>query len=142
MVVSIVNTGLLWRDARRRREPFVSPGMKLALRAMVPGFVAGGLCTLIEGGPVLTAMLWVLCYGLSLLSASHFAPGSIQWLGRAFFAAGCGMLIASNPVLDRFPELNRFGMASPIMGLTFGVFHLVYGVCIFSCGRADKNPTP
>jgi hypothetical protein len=141
---STVNVWLLWRDARRRGEQFVSPGMKLALRAMVPGLLAGGVATLIEGddGPALTAALWVLCYGLSLLSASHFAPKSIQWLGRAFFVAGASLLIARGPMVDPVREVNQVELASLIMGLTFGVFHLIYGLCILSCNRANKNRTP
>jgi hypothetical protein len=141
-VTAAVNAGLLWNDARRRGDPFVSPGMKVALRAMVPGLIAGGSCTLIDadGGAPLTATLWVLCYGVSLLSASHFAPKSIQWLGRAFFAAGALTLLAAAFALNQWRGTNQPAVAHLIMGLTFGLFHLVYAVLVWPRGAVSARP--
>ncbi|MEA3206997.1 MAG: hypothetical protein QOE70_54 [Chthoniobacter sp.] len=130
LVTTAANFWLLWRDAARRSEPFVSPGMRLALRAMLPALFGGGLCILIagEGGWALTATLWVLLYGISLLAASHFAPKSICWLGRAFFVAGAGLLI-SNALSHWLGGPNQVAVAHAIMGATFGLFHLVYAAC-------------
>ena len=142
LVTAAVNAGLLWNDARRRGEQFVSPGMKVALRAMVPGLIAGGLCTLIDGdgGAPLTATLWALCYGISLLAASHFAPKSIQWLGRAFFVAGACTLLAAALAFDHWRGTNQLAIAHLIMGLTFGCFHLVYAALAWPRGAAAAKP--
>lgn len=132
-LTSVANFFLLHRDAARRGEPFVSPGMRLALRAMLPGFLGGGLCLFVAGaiGPALLAALWVLFYGISLLAAAHFAPKSICWLGRAFFAAGAALL-GSGVWFGGDPHV--------IMGATFGVFHLVYAACTWP--RRAAAPVP
>ncbi len=127
----IANLWLLYSAAVRRREAFVSPGMRLALKAMLPGLLAGGACILIEGdgGFPLTASLWVLCYGVSLLASGHFAPKSICWLGRAFFLTGV-LLIASGALfLDWWRGANQLAVAHGIMAGTFGLFHLIYAAC-------------
>ena len=133
-LTAIANFWLLRRDAARRDEPFVSPGMRLALRAMLPALLGGGLCVFVAAavGPALLASLWVLFYGVSLLAASHFAPKSICWLGRAFFVAGAVMLVGGAWVQ---------GNAHVIMGATFGLFHLLYAACTWP-RRADRGGTP
>lgn len=126
-LTSGVNLALLAREAERRGEPFVSPGMRLALRAMLPALVGGGVSTLpFSARPEWLATFWVLFYGISLLAASHFAPKSICWLGRTFFVAGVFLLI--------WLSLTRAGLsfepvAHSIMGATFGLFHLIYAAC-------------
>lgn len=124
------NLLLLWRDAQRRDELFVSPGMRLALRAMLPALLAGALCTLIrsEAGWTLIAALWVLLYGVSLLAASHFAPKSICWLGRAFFLAGSILLVGA-AWADWWRDADQVIVAHWMMAGTFGVFHLIYAAC-------------
>ncbi len=130
-VTSAVNLWLLRRNAHRRGEPFASPGMRLALRAMLPALLAGGLCTTISAhcGWPLIASLWVLFYGVSLLAASHFAPRSLCWLGRVFFLAGSILLVLLAFRADAPPPIYPAVMAHLIMGATFGIFHLVYAAC-------------
>lgn len=137
-ITSLANFELLRRDAARRGEPFVSAGMRLALRAMAPALVAGGLCITVhgEGGWALVASLWALLYGVSLLAASHFAPRSICWLGRAFFVAGAGLLLVADPVFDWWRGANQTLVAHVIMGTTFGAFHLVYAAFTWPRGTA------
>ncbi len=132
-ITGVINFVRLWRDAARRREPFVSPGMRLALRAMLPALLGGGLCTFVSGviGQRLLASLWVLFYGVSLLAASHFAPKSICWLGRAFFTSGALLLICGPPFLDSVGQVDENADAFWIMGSTFGLFHLIYAACVW-----------
>ncbi len=141
-ITAAVNATLLAIEARRRRDAFVSPGMKVALRAMVPGLLAGGLCTLVatDGRAPMTATLWVLCYGLSLLSASHFAPKSIQWLGRTFFVAGALLVITATLGLDHWRGTNQTATAHLIMGATFGVFHLIYAALVWPRSTVAARP--
>lgn len=126
--VSGVNLWLLARDAARRGEAFVSAGMRLALRAMLPGLLAGGFVAVpLARAPLWVASFWVLSYGLSLLAASHFSPKSICWLGRAFFVAGVSLFLAvAIPGIASCLGEFRTASAHGIMGATFGVFHLVY----------------
>jgi hypothetical protein len=128
VLTGVVNLWLLRRDSIRRDEPFVSPGMRLALRAMLPAIIGGGLCAVVlaQGGCALLASLWVLFYGISLLAASHFAPKSICWLGRAFFVAGALLLLAGTLIFEGWRGFHETAIAHAIMGVTFGLFHLIY----------------
>ncbi len=141
-VTSLANFELLRRDAARRSERFVSPGMRLALRAMAPALVAGGISTAVrgDGGWAVVACLWVLFYGVSLLAASHFAPRSICWLGRAFFLAGSTLLLAAEPVFDLWRGSDQTTAAHIIMGATFGGFHLIYAALAWPRRAAGSAP--
>jgi hypothetical protein len=129
-ITSAVNLWLLRRDAHRRGEAFVSPGMRLALRAMMPALMVGGLCLFLQadGGAPMLVSLWLLLYGVSLLAAAHFAPNSIRWLGRVFFCTGA-LLLGSASVFDWWRGANQELIAHVLMGATFGVFHLIYAAC-------------
>ena len=130
VLTSAINLFLLRRDAERRGEEFVSQRMLLAIRGMLPAMIGGGLCVFIaaDGGWPSIVSLWVLFYGISLLAASHFAPKSICWLGRAFFVAGA-LLILGGAWLDDWRGTNELAVAHWMMGATFGVLHLVYAAC-------------
>jgi hypothetical protein len=128
-----VNGWFLSRDASRRGEPFFSTGMKVALRSVLPSFLLAALATaLLVEYPATLYVLWCLCYGLGLLAAAHFAPRSLGLLGRAFWVAGMGgVLILARTIHE--PALSpvvQFVM-SHFMGLTFGLFHLVYAACVW-----------
>ena len=140
VIVGVVNLALLARDAGRRGEPFVSSGMRLALRAMLPAMLGGGVVALpFSSAPALVASLWVLFYGIGLLAASHFAPKSICWLGRAFFAAGF-LLFASMWLDALWLRVSDFALAGHfIMGATFGLFHLIYAGCTWPRGGAVRS---
>ncbi len=139
VVITTANFILLARDAARRAEPFVSPGMKLALRAMLPGLLAGGVLGLAFSSttPQISAAIWTLLYGVSLLAASHFAPKSICWLGRAFFFAGVALfaLFAVGGPWEGNPLLS----AHAAMGSTFGLFHIVYAALTWPRGGAGAD---
>jgi hypothetical protein len=114
--------------------------MRLALRAMLPGLFGGGVVTLLifALGPALVVSLWVLFYGISLLAASHFAPKSICWLGRAFFVAGVALLAGGFVVVADVERGSQFLAAQDIMGGTFGLFHLIYAACTWPRGAGTR----
>ena len=133
-LTAAINTWILWRDAKRRGDQFVSPGMKLALKALLPSVCAGAFVTLwfaTSGIPVCLPIFWMLFYGTGLLATSHFAPRSIAILGWAFmlasFAVGtfffCGPWVFERQFFYSLPS------ASLLMGATFGLFHLIYAGC-------------
>lgn len=140
-VTGVANLWLLRRDALRRGESFFSAGMRLALRAMLPALIAGGLClsAVAEGSTLVLASLWSLLYGVSLLAAAHFAPRSIRFLGRVFFCTGAALIFGGNFIFDWWRNGNQTLVAHLIMGATFGLFHLFYAACAWPrrpAGRA------
>ena len=129
------NFRFLWLEARRRGAPFWSPGMRLALQAVLPSYLLAAVATSF-GGSVLSPAdfarfaipIWIICHGLALLATSHFAPRSLLLLGWGFLFAG--MAAAANAYYGGFAV--RFWMAA-----TFGLFHLIYAACAWI-----KRPSP
>jgi hypothetical protein len=132
---TVLNVVLLAREAKRRDQAFVSEGMKMALRAVSPPLIVGGV---LAGGLViwlqnltLAALIWVLCYGLALLATASFSPKSLTRLGWAFVIAGLVLFFvwaANGEVRDLRTDL---GPASLVMALTFGLLHVVYAIAVF-----------
>ncbi len=132
---TVLNVVLLAREAKRRDQAFVSEGMKMALRAVSPPLIVGGV---LAGGLViwlqnltLAALIWVLCYGLALLATASFSPKSLTRLGWAFVIAGLVLFLvwaANGEVRDLRSDL---GPASLVMALTFGLLHVVYAIAVF-----------
>ncbi len=134
-VCTVLNVVLLAREAKRRDQAFVSEGMKMALRAVSPPLIVGGV---LAGGLViwlqnltLAALIWVLCYGLALLATASFSPKSITRLGWTFVIAGLVLFLvwaANGEIRDLRTDL---GPASLVMALTFGLLHIVYAIAVF-----------
>jgi hypothetical protein len=142
-ITTAANLFFLWRSERETGETIPTKRARWALRALAPSFVMAGLATLlICTGRYVTyvvqgpsdvylnlpiplypiGMIWGACYALGLLAASHFAPRSILYLGRAFFIATA--IAASIPRL-----LGDLSMSFEIfMAATFGVFHIIYAL--------------
>jgi hypothetical protein len=139
VIAGALNVLFLHREAKRRGDRFFSSGMKLALRALAPSFIVAGFFTLlatrVRDLPIVP--IWMLCYGLALLSTQSFAPRSLTWLGWAFLLAGMGWV---------FPQMTPVGISvlgdvrtweawqhlysdQRWMACTFGLFHLIYAAC-------------
>jgi hypothetical protein len=147
VVTALVNCFFLWRAARKRNEPFVSSGMRMALRAVLPSYVVAGFLTAAVGFapsmPNLIVPVWILCHGLALLATAHFAPRSLAWLGWAFVAAGLWSapqivsinftcLFSGGIPPEEYPRYMRFGsvlFGQQWMAYTFSLLHLIYAVC-------------
>ncbi|MDR3402436.1 MAG: hypothetical protein P4L99_08050 [Chthoniobacter sp.] len=132
----LVNTLLIFREARRRGDPVLSPGMRAALQALSPPMLCGAVSFCLFTPQYLPAVLAIF-YGLALLATTHFAPRSIMWLGWSFLLIGLAMVVISttNPLYPGpAPDMttNRlFMQIMPdwMMVATFGCFHLFYGIC-------------
>ncbi len=142
-VTLAANTFLIWRQARKNGRPFVSPGMKLALRAIAPfllvpvAFTSWFYSTGYLGAAELDlVVVWVVFYGLALLSTSLFAPRSLTALGWAFLLSGLAVPAVAN-IADNF----SVNLPLVIMGMTFGLYHFIYAAANWSSrgegGRAD-----
>jgi hypothetical protein len=133
-LLTALNLSLLWRDARQRGQPFFSSGMRLALGALTPPLLCGGVLGVVEvlvhGDLAACAILWCLFYGLALLATASFSPPSVQRLGGAFVAAGLIAFVGNQ--LDINVAGHSLFTSPNIMGATFGALHLLYGLAVLA----------
>ena len=130
ILAAIANAFFLWREANRDGRPFVSAGMKLALRAIAPNLLIPTAFSLwffqtgyLGAQELELVTVWVAFYGLALLSTSLFAPQSLTILGWAFL-----LTALATPVLSEWVDRLTDDAPDTIMGLTFGVYHLIYAI--------------
>ncbi|MGI9114152.1 MAG: hypothetical protein DLM52_09760 [Chthoniobacterales bacterium] len=143
VLVIIVNTFFVWREAKRDNRPLTSPAMKLALRAILPCLALPAAVTVwffYDGyefdNELLLVGVWIGFYGLALIATQHFAPRSLVVLGWAFLLSAVLMTIASR-------QLEYY--ATPLvpnvaMGFTFGLYHLIYAACVWRSAPAALGP--
>ena len=151
-ITAAANALFLRRDARRRGDAFISPGMRMALTALAPSHVAAGFATALaawEAAGVHATQLhlslpafWCVLHGFGLLATAHFAPRSIARLGWAFLIAGLGALglfvVGFGSILPEGVSPARISNA--VMALTFGLLHLLYAACTWPrAGRSDDG---
>jgi hypothetical protein len=138
-VTCAANTWFLWRDARRRGEPFISAGMKQALQCLAPPMLVGGVVTFLLKGYSLFVLpfVWMIFYGLALLATAPFAPRSIPRLGWIFLFAGfVALCLRGEVAIVTNPNL--------LMTVTFGAFHLLYAAFTWprTAAQSDSGGTP
>ena len=144
MVAGVANLLLLMRESGHKGQPALTDGLRMALRAIVPPLLTGGVlgvCLIWFNEDVeLAALVWILCYGLALQATVSFAPRSIIRLARAFLIAGQVLAIAWfwNGGLGMFQRDEA--PASLFMGATFGLFHIVYGIAVYASKAKNAEP--
>jgi hypothetical protein len=135
VVTGILNVFLLARDAAKRGQPFISDGMRMALRAITAPLAVGGILgiglILSLQSLTLAALLWIVCYGLALVATASFSPRSLVRLGWSFIIAGLGLFLFWATRGELKIELSSVWDASFAMGLTFGLLHIVYAIAVF-----------
>jgi hypothetical protein len=132
------NTWFIRQKAHREGGKIFSSGLRLAIRSASPALLVTAVFTgslwYETGGAavsVLMATVWTLFYGLALLSTATFAPRSLILLGWAFLATS----LAGQLLLDRWTPIQNHS-AALLMGLTFGVYHLIYAAATWPKKRA------
>ncbi len=134
-IASVLNALLLAKEAARRSQPFVSEGMRMALRAFAPPMLVGGCVGIglivFLHNLTLAALIWILCYGLALLSTASFSPRSLPRLGWAFVITGLLLFFAWAANRDVDLLSSDLAPASLAMGLTFGLLHVIYALAVF-----------
>ena len=135
IVALAMNAFFIRREALRTGRPFVSPAMKLALRAIASCLLIPIAVTIwffqtgyLGNQELFLVIVWTAFYGLALLSTNLFAPRSLVLLGWAFLLTSMAI-----PVIDRSIEGNLSGdIPNLVMGATFGLYHLIYAACTWS----------
>ena len=141
-ITSALNVFLLSREARLRGQPLVSEGMRMALRAILPPLLVGGVIgiglILYLHHLALGALIWIVCYGLALLATASFSPRSLLRLGWLFVITGLIFFwgLAARGHLELLPSDLR--IASFVMGFSFGLLHICYGAAVL----LRKKPAP
>ncbi len=127
----LANTFLIWRKAQREQSAFFTSGLRLALASALPALLIAAVLTALfcrddETAESLGALVtvWVTCYGLALLATANFAPPSLRYLGWAFLLTGIACTLLMGRLFNSDPARN----AIIAMALTFGAYHLIYGV--------------
>jgi hypothetical protein len=141
LVIAVAtNAFFIWREAKKDGRPFISSGMKLSLRAIAPNLLIPAAVTLwfLASGYKGAAeqelvVVWMAFYGLALLSTGLFAPRSLVRLGWAFLLTALALLALRNATRDLPANLPNVAM-----GVTFGLYHLIYAVCAWPRKRADE----
>jgi hypothetical protein len=136
--VAIIGALLIARkQALKDKETFWSPPTRRVTQALLPPMLAG-LCLgvfpivnasstdRLDGGAILSAILWIIFYGCALHAAGFFMPRGIRLFGWIFIASGCGLFYALTQNWVDF----QFG-AYWQMGFFFGVLHLAYGAYLY-----------
>jgi hypothetical protein len=147
LLTAAANTFFIWREAQRDARPFLSSGLRLALRSLLPAMLVGAAITFVFwrnphdlSAPVVLALSWIGCYGVALLGTMTFAPRSLAILAWSFVMTGViWLLLLSAPTLPDMPLLTGAYGASLAMGLTFGLYHLLYAIGTWS-SRAKTPP--
>ena len=99
---------------------------KQMFMASLPGLGSGVILTLYflrQGLLPQVFPVWMLCYGIAVCAVGLFSQREVTLLGLAFLFAGSLTLL--------FFPLHGL----PMMALTFGGFHIVYGLLM---GRKDR----
>jgi hypothetical protein len=138
----IANAFLVGREAKSSGRPFISSGMKLALRAIAPTLIVPAIFTVwflkigyLSGLELELVAVWVVFYGLALLSTALFAPRSLALLGWAFLLTGVSIPVAANVV-------EGLDVSNFVMGITFGSYHLIYAVFTWSRRERASSDQP
>ncbi|MEO8205875.1 MAG: hypothetical protein ABI615_06810, partial [Chthoniobacterales bacterium] len=113
-----------------RGEKFLSPGMMLALRCTAPALLLCGVITLTfinmrDTGALFMVIIWIIAYGLLLLSTQAFAPVSLVRLGWAFLITGIAIPVGIFFLRNFLPGISSVH-SYLLMAATFGVYHLIY----------------
>ena len=120
IAVDVLMTVLTARKHGQRAWPRLA---QMATYAVGPGIVAGAVLTVALGMQQQWQMVpgvWMMLYGVAVWMASLMSVRAPSVLGLLFFVAGVLTILWLSPV------------ALLMVGLTFGVAHIVYGIYLLA----------
>ncbi len=124
-IITAVSLAYLFtrRNAKKKNLPIWDKTAKLVTINLFIPLITGGLFILALvfkfGMYELAAPATLVFYGLALVNASKYTVSQTQWLGLAEIAFGLASLL-----------FTRYGLIFWITG--FGVFHIIYGIVLYS----------
>lgn len=130
------------RQSMKDQEPFWSPPTRRVTQALMPPLTIGLLfgvlgmttATAQETADLVLPIAWMLCYGCALHAAGFFVPRGIRLLGWFFILCALGTFC----LLFRPDSPSNAATANMVMGVFFGIVHLVYGTYLhFTEKRKD-----
>lgn len=138
------NTLFVWREATRDGRRFVSPSMRMAIRAVTPCLILPAALTIwylttgyLGAQELLLVAIWIAFYGLCLLSTSLFAPRSLVVLGWCFLASALAIPLVANNAGD---EIGVLQLPNFLMAITFGGYHFIYALYTWRRKGAEEPP--
>ena len=123
------------RQSLKDREPFWSLPTRRVAQALMPPLTVGLVVSVLviaaassrSKADVALPILWMLCYGCALHAAGFFVPRGFRLLGWFFILCACGVFCT---LFLPAPQRNA-AAANIVMGVFFGLVHLVYGTCLY-----------
>lgn len=133
---------LVRRQALKVAEPFWTPPARRVVQAILPPLAAGLLFTIgpmrFWGGNTLfitwVLPIWMLFYGCALHAAGAFMPRGMKLFGWVFIASAA-VLLGYLGVTAR--QEIPIPAAHAVMGATFGLLQLAYGVYLHFTEKRD-----
>ena len=123
---------LFMREAKRSGHSFFSTEYKLVRTQispflLIPTAYTGWFFTTgyLGARELDLVVMWMIFYGLTLLSTSLVAPRAIPMLGWAFLLTSLAVPVITN-LIEGYISVN---VPNVFMGLTFGLYHLIYAAC-------------
>lgn len=120
--------GVVWRS-RAMGERVWSRQARTVLMALAPSVAAAAVLTAFffaRGEHLWLPGVWMLCYGQGALATAAYAPTSISGLGVSALLLGA-LTLALGP-----------GWAVVLMGLVFGLGHVVLGAVLLLAERRES----
>ncbi len=146
-VSSVATLLMIRRQALKSAEPFWSLPTRRVAEAMFPPFLVGlvvGLLALLPAPPSQTLSwwlpsVWMILYGCGLCSAGFFMPRGIKLFGFGFIVTGSASLLGlvHSTLEHQLPDLRQ---AHLVMGGSFGILHLFYGLYLYLTENAHSTP--
>jgi len=131
------------RQALKDAEPFWSPPTRRVAQALSPPLIVGlllGVWAALSGWGdvgVLVLPTWMMLYGCAIHAAGFFMPRGMKLFGWGMIATG-GLVMA---ILEPFARLVSLRCAAHgVMGLSFGLLHLAYGVYLYFTEKRGNEP--
>jgi predicted neutral ceramidase superfamily lipid hydrolase len=143
LILTVAAALILLKAKNRREHPdsrLLSEVTRFALETVMPHAaiaIALGLLLSWRGSAFSLSILWVTLYGLALCATHPFAPRSLVKLGKAFLVTGISLMLFVYFQIRFLIGYDRSDSQTLlIMGVTFGLYHLLYG--IETCKRAKR----
>ena len=131
------------RQSLKTREPVFSPPARRVVFALFPSLLLGGslglsLLNLSDDQArqfLMVPVIWIALYGCAVHAAGHFTTRGFRWFGLAFALPACVVLpFTMKPAFDPPWHLPHL-----IMGVWFGLFHLLYGAYLFVTEKKESS---